>query len=383
MMIEVLFFGLSTNRGGIETELYNIWKYIDHSQYHFNYIDMTGEGSLPCYYDELMHDGCSFYKITPRNVSINKNKEDIRRLFQDNHFDIFHFNVNTLSYLFPVQEALLNGCKVIVHSRSSGIAANGKLTRFLHSINRIRLSHMNVCRIAVSSMAGDWLFGKSHYEVYMSGIPTEEFKFTEENRKKIREALGCCSKVVIANVGAFLPAKNHAFMVNVFEKFLVAQPEAVLWFIGDGPGRPNIEHLVQKKGLTNKILFLGRRTDMQELYAGMDLFWFPSLYEGFGNVLLEAECEGVPCLISDCIPQDALLADNTFSFSLGETRENWIKKMMQALAAQKVDRTVCYKELEEKGASVEAEIKRLDKLYKSVVGEGSLENREVCNFKSS
>ena len=366
-MIEVLYFGLSANRGGIETYLYKIWRHIDHQTFHFNFIDMTGEESLPCYYDELMYDGCTFFKITPRNVSSKKNKEDIRRLFRNNNFDIFHFNVNTLSYLFPVEEALRKGCKVVVHSRSAGATANKKLTQCLHNINKIRLGHMDVCRIAVSSMAGEWMFGKSEFMVYMNGVATEEFKFLEENRKKIRKELGCSNKVVIANVGAFLPVKNHLFMVEVFEKFLDTQPEAVLWFIGDGPERPAIQQLVIKKGLIDKVQFLGIRKDMQKLYAGMDLFWFPSLYEGFGNVLLEAECEGVPCLISDCIPKDALIADNTFSFSLDAKYEDWVEKMIQALAAQKKDRSVCYKEIEEKGASVDTEIKKLEKLYRSLV----------------
>ena len=155
-------------------------------------------------------------------------------------------------------------------------------------------------------------------------------------------------------------------MVEVFEAFLNSHPESVLWFIGDGPDRPAIQKMVEEKCLTDKVLFRGVRRDMQELYAGMDLFWFPSLYEGFGNVLLEAECEGVPCLISDCIPQDALLMENTFSFSLKETYEKWVEKMAEAIGAQKEDRSICYKEMEEKGASVDAEIKRLEELYKSL-----------------
>ncbi len=371
-MIEVLIFGLSANRGGIETSLFKIWKNIDHSQFHFSFINMTGKESLPCFYDELIRDGCSFFDITPRYVSFRKNREDIRRLFRDNHFNIFHFNVNTLSYLFPVEEALRNGCKVVVHSHNAGAAANKKLTKVLHRINKIRLSHMGVCRIAVSTMAGKWLFGRSKFEVYMNGVATEDFKFLEENRKRIREELGCSDNIVIANVGAFLPAKNHKFMVEVFEKFLVTRPEAILWFIGDGPGRPAIQQLVQEKKLTERIKFLGVRTDMQELYAGMDLFWFPSIFEGFPIALLEAECEGVPCLTSDCIPQDALIADNTFSFSLEETYEKWVEKMIQALAAQKKDRTVCYKEIEEKGASIGTQIERLEKLYRLLAWKNNL-----------
>ena len=73
-MIEVLLFGLSMNRGGIETYLYKIWTNIDKKNFHFNFIDMTGEGNEPCFYKELSETGCRFYKITPRNVSISQNK---------------------------------------------------------------------------------------------------------------------------------------------------------------------------------------------------------------------------------------------------------------------------------------------------------------------
>lgn len=366
-MVEVLQFGLSENRGGIETYLRKIWRYIDKTQYHFSFIDMTGEGRFPCFYDELYATGCSFFKVTPRSVSVRKNREDIRRLFSENHFDIFHFNVNTLSYVYPVEEALRNGCHVIVHSRNAGTAPNSFITKWLHSINKVRLKRMDITRIAVSNMAGEWLFGDSHFDVYHNGVITDNFKYSKVNRQMIREDLGCLDKLVIANVGAFLPAKNHMFMVNVFEEFKKTHPNACLWFIGDGPLRKDIESVVRNKGLQSCVLFLGVRKDLEKLYAGMDLFWFPSLYEGFGSVILEAECEGVPCLVSDCIPLDALIADNTFSFDINKTTNEWVLKMDEAIKAQKSNREYCYKEIENMGASVKNEITRLEKLYSSRV----------------
>ena len=366
-MIEILQFGLSANRGGIETYLRKIWNNIDHTQFHFSFIDMTGEGQRPCFYEELKASGCDFYKITPRNVSILQNRRDIQRLFREKHFDIFHFNVNTLSYLLPVEEALKNGCKVLVHSRSSGAINSSRLTKALHERNKRKLRKLDVTRIAVSQMAGDWLFGGKAFVVYHNGVETERFAFKEENRKAVRTSLGCEGKKVIANVGAFMPAKNHRFMVEAFEALTAREPDAVLWFVGDGSLRPEMEALVKAKGLQDKILFLGSRRDLPELYAGMDLFWFPSLYEGYGNVLLEAQCEGVPCLLSDCIPQDARIADNTFAFSLEKSLDEWAQMLQIALQAQKKDRTICWQEMEDKGVSVKAEIQRLEALYRSML----------------
>ena len=366
-MIEVLLFGLGTNRGGIETYLEKIWRHIDHSQFHFNFIDMNGGGNTPCFYDELVASGCAFYKITPRNVSVRKNRDEIKKLFKNNHFDIFHFNVNTLSYVLPVEEALRNGCKVLIHSRSSNATTTRLITKLLHYINRLRVQHMDLTRIAVSIMAGQWLFGNSDYEIYPNGVDTENFKFSEEKRVRIRKEFGCEEKTVIANVGAFLPVKNHRFMVNAFEEYLKINPDSSLWFIGDGPLREEIETLVRQKKLQEHILFLGVRNDMSDLYAAMDLFWFPSLYEGFGNVVLEAECEGVPCLLSDCIPQDTMVADNTFSFSLDKSLNDWALKINDAVKEQIQNRENCYKEMEMKGVSVKDEILRLETLYRSML----------------
>lgn len=365
-MIEVLLFGLSDNMGGIETYLKKIWDNIDKSRFHFNFIDMNGANKQACFYEELSKSGATFYKITPRRESILKNRRDLKQLFKEHHFDIFHFNVNTLSYLVPVEIALKNGCAVVVHSRNAGASKN-KITRLLHVLNKKRLQRMPVHRIAVSPLAGDWLFGSSNFDVFFNGVDTQRFQFTDENRKRIREEQRCTDKLVIGNVGAFTPAKNHRFMVEVFEKVKEKNLETVLWFVGDGDGRASIEQYVKEKGLQNDIRFLGRRSDTPAIYAALDLLWLPSLFEGFPNVVLEAECEGVPCLISDCIPQDALIMENTASFSLDESADRWAEKILVMAKWQKPIRENCYKEVDQKGFSVKAEIERLEQLYLAIM----------------
>ena len=108
---------------------------------------------------------------------------------------------------------------------------------------------MDIKRIAVSFMAGEWLFGKSKFDVYNNGIETEKYAFNESVRKRIREQFQADEKIVLGNVGAFVPAKNHQFMVDTFEILHKRNPNTVLWFIGDGPGRTEIEQSVKIKNL--------------------------------------------------------------------------------------------------------------------------------------
>ena len=116
-LIKVLHYGISENRGGIETYLYKLWKNIDRTKFHFDFID-TNLGK-PCFYDEFREMGSRFFKITPRKKSLYKNKKDLEKLFKEEKFDILHCHLNTFSYIEPIKIALKYKCKVIIHSRNS------------------------------------------------------------------------------------------------------------------------------------------------------------------------------------------------------------------------------------------------------------------------
>lgn len=363
-MIEILQFALSTNLGGIETYLKKIWDNIDREKYHFSFIDMTGENRTPCYYDYFIKTGCTFYKITPRNISIVQNRKDFERLFEEHKFDVLHFSVNTLSYLLPVSIAIKNGVKVIVHSRCAGLSGRS-ITKMLHFINKYRLNHMTVERIAVSEQAGKWMFDLP-YKVYPNGVDTQRFKYSTKYRNKTRKELDCQDSIVIGHVGTFTQTKNHVLIINVFENFHKRHIDSVLWLVGDGPLKNNIKDMVNDRGLLNSVRFLGRREDVETLYSGMDLFLFPSFKEGLGNVVLEAESEGLPCLVSDSIPQEILVDDNSKALSLNDPIEKWTNAIEELLSINN-RREEGYKTIHDAGWSVKEEVLRLQCLYSSIL----------------
>lgn len=364
-MIEILQFALSTNLGGIETYLKKVWDNIDRSKFHFSFVDMTGEGNKPYYYDYFRECGCNFYKVTPRNVSLSQNRKDFDKLFFGHRFDILHFSVNTLSYIKPVELALKHGVKVIVHSRCSAFP-DSKLTHILHNINRLRIRKMDVEHIAISNQAGEWMFKGIPYKVYPNCVDTAKFYYHEDMRYKIRHEFKCEGRKIIGHVGTFIPTKNHEFILSVFEEIHRRDKSFVLWLVGEGPLKEKIINLAEEKGLKDSVFFLGRRDDMEVIYSGMDMFLFPSIYEGLGNVVLEAEAEGLPCLISDGIPQETLIARNTSSLSISDSPAKWASEII-SLMNMNIDRSSGKKTIEDAGWSVEVEIERLQNLYLSLL----------------
>ena len=371
-MIEVLVFGLSENRGGIETYLMKIWSHIDRSSFHYSFIDMTGEGGTPCFYNELVSSGCDFYKITPRSVSPFQNKRDLKRLFENNKFDILHFNVNTMSYILPVDMALKNDCKVLVHSRNAG-TSNQPLTRLFHYVNKFRQRSMHISRIAVSDSAGKWLFGDScQYEVYNNGIDVSSYSFSADSRYKLRDSMiGSeveASSIVFGNVGAFLPAKNHAFLIEMFAQLCERFSNIYLWLIGDGPLIDDAKIRVKELRIADKVIFMGKRRDMKEIYSALDVFLFPSLYEGFPNALLEAQCAGLRCYKSNNVTEEVSLSSQVTSLPVNQGVKPWVDAIVADVANARI---ICSRQdgaskVIGAGLSVEAEVSKLEQLYRNI-----------------
>lgn len=367
--IEVLHFGLGENRGGIETYLYKLTSGIDRSKFSFSFIDTSK--TVPCFYQELIDMGCKFYKITPRKRSIFKNKKDLEHLFNKHHFDIFHCHINTLSYIEPVIVALRHNVKVIVHSRNAGTAGS-KITRLLHLLNSFRLPKDIVC-ISVSSLAGDWLFGKSaDFKIYNNGIDLGMFRFDQSSRASIREAWGVGQDdFLVGHVGAFLPAKNQPFIVDVFNEIIKRRPGSKLVMVGDGVLIGKSIRRVRQLRLLEHVHFTGKREDISSVLSAMDLFLFPSLYEGFPNAVLEAQATGLPCLVSTNVTDEVIIQESSRRIPLDSGASSWAWHAIDLMNVP-IDRSSAHYAIADAGFSVEDELTKVEELYFSVLNNRTL-----------
>lgn len=374
--IHVLHYGLSEHLGGIEANLKKIVDGIDLKRFQFSFIDSTR--AFPCFYDELSHSGCGFYKVTPRRKSVMQNRRDINDLFRLNDIDIFHYHTNTLSYILPVEVALKHGVEVVIHSRSAGMV--GSLpTRMLHRINKKRIQRLKsgVTRLAVSQQAARWMFGEGDdCHILRNGIDLSRFFYSKSSRNAIREQLGICPDTfLLGNVSSFTPAKNHKFIVRVFHQLLRSHPElkVKLCLVGDGVKKDEIISLVKELNISEYVLFLGRNSKVEEVYSALDLFLFPSLFEGFGNVMVEAQATGLVCLISDKIPRETFVDKRLIKvLEVGEGLEDtwcsWISDFCyRGGMIEGFDRNGADARVDKAGLSKEKEISYLSNLYSTLV----------------
>ena len=360
--IRVLHVGLDTHLGGIETYLMKISSHIDLNKFQFDFLAHDNE--KPCFYDELTNLGCNFYYVTSRRKSFIQNKKDLDNLFKNEHFDIVHCHLNSLTYIAPVLEALKANVKVIVHSRNAG-SSIGSSSKLLCALNKMRFPYDKVALVAVSDKAANWMFGKNRDVIILNnGIDVERFKFSRERREKTRNEFGLSpNKEVLVHVGAFRPQKNHKFLIEVFNEYHKKNTNSVLLLVGSGDLLDVIKAQVKELGLERAIIFTGNRKDLENILSASDKFLFPSLYEGFPNALLEAQASGLLCIASTEITEQACL-ENCVRVSLSEDVSKWVDALG---SPTKPNRENYAKLVEEKGFSVETEIKRLENLYEKIL----------------
>ena len=361
--VRVLHVGLDTHLGGIETYLLKISSNVDRSRFEFSFLAYDDE--KPCFFDELSALGCKFHYVRSRRKSWFGNAKDIRKLFSEEKYDIIHCHLNSLTYITPALEGLKAGAKVIIHSRNGG-SATGSSSKILGTINRYRMPWNKVKCVAVSDLAGQWMFGRNReFTVLNNGLDTEKYRYSEKNRETIRRELGISSEAeVIANVGAFRTQKNHAFLIDVFNQYHQKQPESCLLLVGEGELEDEIKRKVSEYGINNKVIFTGKRNDISAILSASDKYLFPSLYEGFPNALIEAETSGLLCVSSSTITEQACL-DNCIRVSLDAPIADWVSALEHPGVS---DRANCVEMVEKAGFGIKEEISRLENLYVSLMG---------------
>jgi len=264
--------------------------------------------------------------------------ETITELFNREKFDVLHAHMNTLSYITPVIEALKSGCKVIVHSRSAGMAGS-KTTNMLHHINSYLLPGDRIEKLAVSDLAGWWLFGKNaDFKVIYNGIDLELYRFDPELRRKTRSSLGLSNQYTVIHVGAMRPLKNHFFLLDVFKEVAERKEGSKLILVGEGPLKADILNKINFLGLRNKVMLLGNRID---------------------------KATGLPCLISDNITSDVIINSNCFSYSLNLTPNIWADALLKLNVLE--NRQIAVENLAQKGFSVKDEVCKIEDIYNNLL----------------
>lgn len=324
--------------GGVEAVVMNYYRHIDHSKVQFDFI--VDEDSTYIPHEEIESLGGCVY-IVPPYQKLNKYIPTLIKLFKENQYKIVHSHINTLS-VFPLYAAKKAGVPVrIAHNHSTAAPGEWKkniLKYTLRPFAKVYATHYAAC----SRYAGEWLFGKrsmgcGEVTIFNNAIDLDKFKHNENVRNEVRKELEIENKFVVGHVGRLCYQKNQEFLIDVFGEIHKKNPYAVLMLVGDGPNKEMLTKKASKLYLTKQILFLGNRNDVNRLYQAMDVFVFPSRYEGLGMVAVEAQFCGVRTVMSSRVPDDAKVLDSTLSLSLTCSAKEWADNILQKSSIKRIN----------------------------------------------
>ncbi|MGN0240132.1 MAG: glycosyltransferase family 1 protein [Candidatus Weimeria sp.] len=344
--------------GGIEMVVMNYYRHIDRSKIQFDFI--VFEGSKLPQRKEIEELGGRIYEV-PSLKNPSAYCRAVLGLFEKNRYDIVHANMNTLS-VFPLRMAKKAGIPVrICHNHSTagpGETKKNILKNILRHFSRIYPNELFAC----SEYAGRWLYGdKASFRVIKNAIDIGRFRYDEKTRTEIRKKLGIDDKLVLGHVGRFEPQKNHDFLLDIFHSVHQINPETVLLLIGGGELEDQMKKKAEELGLKDSVFFTGTMNDCAPYYQAMDAFVLPSLYEGLGMAAIEAQTAGLPCFLSDRVPEEADFLDSTYTVPLEQKPEDWAKLILEKTTKNK--RLDTHLKIQEAGYDIETEAEKLMDIY--------------------
>ena len=221
--------------------------------------------------------------------------------------DVVHVHCSNGVGLFYAFVACRSGRAMrIVHSHSSSLGSEELWKRSADSVLKRAFATVPSERVACSKLAGDWLFGERPYRIVHNGIDVERFAFSASSRFAVRAELGIPQKSkTIGLVGAGVPVKNASFAVDALMKMRLRGEDAHLILVGEGVESDALHAKADESRLSPNTHFTGTVGDVWRYYSAMDVLAMPSYYEGLPLTLIEAQANGLPCVVSDTVSMEA------------------------------------------------------------------------------
>ena len=301
------------------------------------------------------------------NLQISKKEglsSFIRRLyisFRKGTFDIVHVHGSSCSIALEMSVARLAGIHCII-SHSHNTNSNHVL---IHKILRPLVNGMATMRLGCGKAANHWMYGKKEAIVINNGIITDIYRFDAIARKQIRKELGIGDEVtVIGHVGGYNRQKNQQMLMYILKaiKAKKQSEDFCLISVGQGHTQKEVKQLASKLDVDGKVKFLGQRMDVPKLLNAMDMFFLPSLFEGFPIVAIEAQAAGLPLVVSDTITKEIELTDLVYRLPINNEAKAWAKMYYQIKCA-KVNREKYASIVDKKGFDVRYSAQILQDIY--------------------
>lgn len=354
--------------GETEAMIMNLYRNIDRDQIQFDFV--VNERTAPFFYEaEVKNLGGRIFTLptfSGKNFVFYRKK--VNQLFQEHpEWEIVHIH-DASSTMLMIDLAKKHQLVTIAHAHFDRDFINFKT--YVQKILRAPIKNNADYLFACSKLAGAYVFNvnKEEVRVIKNALEPEKYIFNENIRKRKRAELGLKNEMILGHLGRMEIEKNQLYLIDVFKAYHALNSKSILILIGEGELKEELQRKVSEYGLKKNVRFLGVDTDYYEWFQAMDVFLFPSLFEGVPLPLIEAQAAGLPIIASDRITKEVNIS-NLIHFKTIEAEPSQWAKMIDDLYL--LFREDMSEKMIEAGFDAKDTAKELKDYYFSILKEGS------------
>lgn len=355
--------------GGIDRYLYNYCSRIDGIEFDFAIVDSKKDGILE---PALREMGCEIFRVPRITDGIKANYRALKEIMTAKQYDAVHVHLGYKSFV-ALKCAKDCGIKTrIVHAHIANVPESRKekaIRTVSTRITKFYATDLAACGIE----AAKWVWGKREYEknrvtVHNNAIETEKYVYSEENRKRHRAELGISEgTLAVGHVGRLCDQKNQLRLLDIYNEIHKVRPDSCLLLVGRGEQDNEVSTKAAQLGLADSVKLLGVRDDIPSLLSAMDVFVFPSKYEGLPFTLIETQCNGLPAVSSDAVTLQVKVSDRIEFLPLAESDDTWCAAALKSADAGR--RSEARDDVVRAGYDIVVESKKLKKYYTELIQE--------------
>ena len=368
-MKRILVCGLVPDIGGLEKIVVDFYNHIDTSEFELEFL-LQGPKDVDFsdHFKKLCRNKIVFHRIPKLRPHIKQALKEWDDFFKKNshRYDILWSNQNALSHLEFLKLAKKYGIeKRIVHAHC---AQAEHFHRIIHPINRLFVGKYATDFWACGIEALNHFYhGKERNKalVIHNAIEVEKFLYNQEMQAQLRKEYHIPEDCLVVGQVSRLyeKQKNQSFCVKVFSEIVKKEPNSRLVFIGRGD-TSFLQNLAEQYGVADKVIFTGLKTNIGEMLNLLDVFFFPSNFEGLPIVLIEAQANGLPVVTASHLPDAKILENFDNQLSLTNSLEEWADKILSVRYSRELDNEKVKNQIVEADYEIESATRNLEKLFK-------------------
>jgi len=355
--------------GGIETTALHLLRRMDPAEFRTDFAYVEPE--RPSVYDGQLRDlGARVLACSKRRYwAFQRNFPALLREYGP--YDVVHCHTELSSGMI-LRLARKAGVPVRVsHSHNDYSRRFRERSRLLVAWNRRLLRRHATLMLAISRKAAATYYGEGwdcdpRVHVLLQGRDFSDYA-TPVDRAEARAELGLPQDaLVVGHIGRFHPQKNHSFLVDIFSEVAKREKKARLLLVGDGKDRPLVERRLKEMDLLHRAVLAGTRFDVPRVLRGaVDVFLLPSLFEGLGLVLVEAQAAGLPCVFSDITAEEVdVVLPLIHRMGLDRSASEWAGAVLSAAHAPRPSASEALEIVLKSGFNVSVQAQRLGQFYR-------------------